>query len=101
MAKVRATHEKRQIVEENVDVLHVASGKNKSSGHVACHGRVKSHDRKIQKQVIRACRVSRTCEITRLNNVIKAAPNILTLTDAPSRGQKVGDSDVATFFHSR
>ena len=54
----------------------------------------------MQKQVIWACRVSRTCEITRLNNVIKVSPNILTLTDAHSRGQKVGDSDVATFFHS-
>lgn len=40
--KVRATQEKRPIIEESVDELHVASGKNKSSGHVACHGRVKS-----------------------------------------------------------
>ena len=66
--KVRATHEKIPIVEERVDVLHVASGKNKS--------------------------------ITRLDNVVKVSPNILTLTDAASRGQKVGDSDFATLFHS-
>ena len=44
--------------------------------------------------------MSRTCEITTLNNVIKVSPNILTLTDAASRGQKVGDSDFAAFFHS-
>ena len=57
-------------------------------------------DGERQNQVVWACRVSRTCEITTLNNVIKVSPNILTLTDAASRGQKVGDSDFATLFHS-
>ena len=41
---VRATREKKPIVGESVDVLHVASGKNKSFGHVACHRRVKSQN---------------------------------------------------------
>ena len=39
---VRATREKRAIVEESVDVLLLASGKNKPSGQLACHRRVKS-----------------------------------------------------------
>ena len=42
--RMRATHEKRPIAEERIDVLHVALGKYKSPGHDACHRRVESQD---------------------------------------------------------
>ena len=51
-----------------------------------------------QLQITWACCVSQTCGITRLSAVIKVSPNILTLTESPSRGQTVGDSDFATFY---
>ena len=49
-------------------------------------------------QIIWACCVSLTCGITRQNAVIQVSPNILTLTVGPSRGQKVGDSDLSILY---
>ena len=84
-----------------------ARGKAKARGGKGggVHGKTRWGEGVVVRRMVGAklpmiwvCNVSQTRGMTCLNIVIKLSANILTLTEGPSRGQKVPDSDFAIFL---